>query len=120
MGRARSHTLTAVTNGSGAVTAKSPRLTGTVHSIQYAKTDYADTVDFAITAADRGETIWTEENVTASKTVHPRATVNDTAGTVIGDVYSDVVLTDEQVQIAVTNGGDAKTGVFTVVVIEYG
>jgi hypothetical protein len=50
-----------------------------IESIQYVKTDYADGVDFTITAEATTETIWTESNVNAAVIKHPRAATHSTA-----------------------------------------
>ena len=91
-------------------------------SIRYLKTDYADTVDFAITADVTGEGIWTEENVTASATRHPRAATHSTAGAAAlyasegTAVLAPVALGRDRVKIAITNGGNTKAGTVHVTV----
>ncbi len=110
------------TASDGSATAYTPRLSGKVVSIRYIKTDFADTVDFAITADVTGEGIWTEENVTASATRSPRAATHSTAGAAAlyaaggTGVLAPVALGRDRVKIAVTNGGDTKSGAFHVTV----
>lgn len=110
------------TDGSGAATAYSPVLSGKLVSIRYVKTDYADTVDFVITAEDTGETLWSEENVTASATRHPRAATHSTAGAAAlyasgGAAVNDkIALGSDRVKIVLANGGDTKSGAFHITV----
>lgn len=110
------------TASDGSATAYTPYLSGKVISIRYVKTDYADTVDFTVTADVTGEGIWTEENVTASATRHPRAATHSTAGATAlyasggTGVLAPVALGRDRVKIAVANGGDTKTGTFHVTV----
>lgn len=110
------------TASDGSATAYTPYLSGKVISIRYVKTDYADTVDFTVTADVTGEGIWTEENVTASATRHPRAATHSTAGAAAlyasggTAVLAPVALGRDRVKIAVANGGDTKTGTFHVTV----
>lgn len=118
----RRFTISAVTIADGSVTAYSPYLSGAIESIQYVKTDYADTVDFTITAEATGETIWTESNVTAAAIKHPRAAVHSTAGVAAlyaagGTAVQDkVVLARDRVKVVIASGGDTKTGSFIVTV----
>lgn len=110
------------TASNGSATAYTPYLSGKVISIRYLKTDFADTVDFAITADVTGEGLWTEENVTASATRHPRAATHSAAGAAAlyasggAGVLAPVALGRDRVKIAITNGGDTKTGAFHVTV----
>ena len=53
---------------SGNATVKSPRVSGKVHSIRYEKIDFADGVDFTVTADAAGDTIWAQSNVNAAAT----------------------------------------------------
>ena len=120
---AERHVVQAVTAANGSVTAYSPVVTGRIASIRYVKSDsggYADTVDFAITAEATGETLWTEENVTASASRAPRQPTHSTAG--VAALYAAtfavldrIVLAKDRVKIAVTNGGDTKAGTFHIV-----
>lgn len=114
--------VTAVTNGSGAATAYTPYLSGYVHSIQYVKTDYADGVDFTITAEANGETIWTESNVNAAAVKAPRQATHTTAG--VASLYASggtavndrIAVSRDRIKIVIAQGGDTKTGKFVVLV----
>lgn len=122
--------VTLTTNSSGSVTGFIPaagnvrdgRLTGRIVTVIYDKTDYADTVDFAIDLEDSGEGVWTEANVTASATRSPRQATHDNVG--VASLYAaagepvegPIVMVQDRLKIAVTNGGDTKVGKFTLVV----
>lgn len=107
---------------SGGATVYTPAIYGHIESIRYVKGDFADTVDFAITAESTGEGIWSEENVTASATRHPRAATHSVAGA--ASLYASggtavngkIALGGDRVKIVVTNAGDGKVGTFHVTV----
>lgn len=110
------------TDGSGDATAYTPYLSGYIHSVQYAKTDFADGVDFTITTETTAQTVWTESNVNAAKVCLPRAATHSTAGVAAlyasgGTAVNDrVVAGRERVKIVVAQGGATKTGTFYVTV----
>jgi hypothetical protein len=118
---AERYVVTVAVDGSGDGTGYTPVVSGRIASIRYVKTDYADGVDFTITAEATGETIWAEENVNASATRAPRAATHSTAGvaaTYDGThaILDDVVLANDRVKIVVASGGVTKTGTFHVLV----
>lgn len=100
----------------------SPYISGFIESIQYLKTDYADGVDFTITAEATGETIWTEADVNSAVIKHPRAPTCTTAG--VASLYASggtavndrIALSRDRVKIAIAQGGNAKTGTFVITV----
>src|SRR5688572_17918422 len=108
----RKFTVPVVTDGSGVAIAYTPFLSGFIESVQYKKTDFADTVDFTITAEATGENIWTESNVTAAATKRPRAPTHSTAG--VASLYASggtavndrIALGRDRVKIAFASGGD--------------
>ncbi len=112
--------VTIVTDAAGAGTGYTEVVNGFVQAIRYVKTDFADGVDFVITAEGSGILIWDEDNVNASKTVHPRTGTCDTAGAAslyaaAGEPVETVIpVSNERVKIEVASGGDTKTGVFHV------
>lgn len=114
--------VTAVTNGSGAATAYTPYLSGYVHSVQYVKTDYADGVDFTITAEANGETIWTQSDVNAAAVKAPRQATHSTAGVAAlyasgGTAINDrVAVSRDRIKIVIAQGGDTKTGKFVFLI----
>lgn len=100
----------------------SPVLSGKIVSIRYVKTDFADGVDFAVTAEDSGETIWAEEDVNASATRHPRAATHTTAGAASNydgsshAVLAKIALSQERIKIVVADGGNETSGTFHITV----
>lgn len=109
-------------DASGDATAYSPVLSGSLISFRYVKDDFADGVDFTITAEDTGETLWAESNVNASATRHPRAATHSTAGA--ASLYASggtavngkIALSQDRVKIVVASGGNATSGTFHITV----
>lgn len=116
----RKYSVAVTTASDGTVTAYSPTVRGRLEAISYVKTDYADTVDFTITAEDTGDGLWNQSNVTASATVRPRAATHTTAGvaaTLDGTVAAlDKIALNTRVKIVLAQGGNAKTGTFLIYV----
>jgi hypothetical protein len=116
----RKHTVSVTSIADGSATAYSPYISGYIESIQYVKTDYADGVDFTITAEATGETIWTEENVNAAVIKHTRAATHSTAGAAalyaaLGEAVNDrVALGRDRVKIVLAQAGNVKTGSFVI------
>lgn len=110
------------TAADGSATAYSPYLSGYLAQIVYAKTDYANGVDFTITAEATGETLWTESDVNASVSKSPRAATHSTAGVAAlyaaaGTAVNDrIALARDRVKIVLAQGGNVKTGTFHIVV----
>ena len=109
-------------DASGDAEEYSPHLSGNLVSIRYVKDDYDDGVDFVITAEDTGETLWSEDDVNASATRHPRAATHSTdgaaslyaaAGAAVNDKIS---LSQDRVKIVVAAGGNATSGTFHITV----
>jgi len=113
---AERHTVAITTASGGTATGYTPPVSGKVISIRYVKTDFDDTADFTITGEDTGMNIWTELNVTASKTCVPRQATHDTAGVATlyaaagAAVLDHIVLAKERVKIAIAQGGNTKSG----------
>lgn len=113
--------IAVTSDASGDATVYSGRTyNGYLHSIIYTKDDFADTVDFTITT-ESNINLWTEANVTASKTVHPRAASHSAAGvaaTYDGTraVLVPVAIAGERIKVVVANAGNATSGTFTVFV----
>ena len=105
----------------GSATAYSPVLSGNISTIRYVKESFSNGVDFVITAEATGETIWSEENVNASKTVAPRQAVHTTAGVAALfaagglPVLDKIALFADRVKIVIAEGGDTHTGTFHIV-----
>jgi hypothetical protein len=121
MGYAEAHTVAITTAGGGTATGYTPVVSGRIAAVIYTKTDFANGVDFTITSEGTGQTIWTESDVNASKTVAPRQASHTTVG--VAATYDGtraalvpVVVANERVKIAIAQGGATKTGSFVVIV----
>lgn len=118
----RRFVVPAVVASDGTGTFYSPYLSGNIEAIQYVKTDYADGVDFTITAEATTETIWTESNVNAAVIKHPRAATHSTLGAAAlyaaagTAVNGKVSLSRDRVKIAIAQGGTSTTGAFHITV----
>lgn len=114
--------VTVTTAADGSATAYTPYLSGYLSACHYIKTDYADGVDFTITAEATGETIWTESNVNAAAVRAPRQAVHSTAGVASlfaagGTAVQDLIaLGRDRIKIVLAAGGNAKTGKFIFLV----
>lgn len=114
--------VTVTTDGAGNATAYSPRISGEIHSIHYVKTDFANGVDFAITAEATGENLWTENDVNASAVRYPRQATHSNAG--VASLYAAAgtavqaraAVGNDRVKIVVSSGGATKTGTFHILV----
>lgn len=121
MSYAQRHVVSVTTIADGSATAYSPVVTGKLSQIRYVKTDFADGVDFTITAEATGETIWTDTNINASETVAPRQPTHDTAGAAAvyagggSAVLDKIALANDRVKIVIASGGDTKTGTFHII-----
>jgi hypothetical protein len=118
----RKFVVPVTTASDGSATAYSPYLSGYLHQIQYVKTDFADGVDFTITADATTETLWSESNVNAAAIRAPRQATHSTAGVASlyaagGTAIQDrIALSRDRVKIVIAQGGSVKTGSFTILV----
>lgn len=115
----KSVTITTDSSGDGTGYISVPH--GLVLSLHYAKTDYADGVDFTITVEATGEGLWTEVNVNAAKSVYPRVAVSDQVGGGVtfdgtNEIYEPIAVASDRIKIVVGSGGDTKSGTFTAVI----
>lgn len=117
------HAVTVTTASDGSATAYTDKaVTGAVLSIQYVKVDFADGVDFTITAETTGRGLWTDTNINASEVVSPRAPIHDATGAALlyaggGAPVSDYIhVANERIKIIIASGGDAKVGTFYITV----
>lgn len=118
----RKFTVQADVASDGTGTFYSPYLSGFVEAIQYVKDDFADGVDFTITADATGETIWTESNVNAAVIKHPRAATHSTAG--VASLYASggtavndrICLSRDRVKVAIASGGTSTSGTFVITI----
>lgn len=122
MSHVQTFSVAVETDADGAAEAYSPQIGGMLSQIRYVKTDFADGVDFTITAEDTGETLWTESDVNASKTVAPRQATHSTSGVAAlyaggGSAVNDMIAVSGRIKIVIASGGDTKAGTFHFVTI---
>lgn len=116
------HVVSVTTDASGDATSYSPVITGKISAIIYVKTDFADGVDFTITAEATGETIWAQTDVNAAAKVAPRQATHSTAGVAAlyaaggAAVLDHICLAQDRVKIVVAQGGNVTSGAFHIVV----
>ena len=108
-------TVELTTSSGGAVTEYIEAGHWYINSIVYTKTDFTDGVDFVVTGEDSGVAIWSQDDVNASVEVRPRAATHSTAGVAANyaatfPVNDRILIANERIKIAITNGGSAKTG----------
>ena len=119
---AKRHSVALTTDASGDATGYTNAVNGRIHTVRYAKTDFADGVDFTVTLESTGETVWAESDVNASATRAPRQATHGTDGTAslyaaTGEpVEGFIVAADDRIKIVVASGGNAKSGTFHFVV----
>jgi hypothetical protein len=101
----------------------SPVLSGKLVSVRYIKDDFAgDDLAFTLTAEASGETLWAEEDVTASATRYPRAATQGTDGADAlyasegVEVLGQIALSQDRVKIVVAGAGDETSGTFHITV----
>jgi hypothetical protein len=114
--------VTVTTASDGTATAYTDQINGLISQIRYVKTDFANGVDFTITAEATGETLWAENDVNASATRAPRQATHSTAGVAslyaaAGQAVNDMIAVSGRVKIVIASGGDTKTGTFYVTTI---
>lgn len=104
------------TAADGSATAYSSRVSGKVHAIVYEKLDFADGVDFTVTAEKTAEQIWAETNVNAAGSRYPRAATHTTAGAASLYAAGGVAVLDkpaianDRFKVVIAQGGNAKQG----------
>lgn len=113
---------TVTTASDGSATAYSPYLSGKILSIQYVKTDFADGVDFTITAEANGQSIWAESDVNAAVTKAPRLATHSVAGVAAlyaaagTGVFAQIALGRDRIKYVIAQGGNVKTGKFVALI----
>lgn len=115
------HVVTLTTDASGDATGYTPNVTGRVLGIRYVKTDFANGVDFTVTAEATGEAILTLTDQNASGTFYPRQQVHGATGTGLTfdgtrTVQEPLAVANDRVKIVVAQGGNVKTGTVHVVI----
>ena len=113
------------TAADGSATAYTPRLSGVLHAVHYVPdgtTPFDNTADFTITSEATGQSLVARTNVSAAFVANPRVPTADAAGTAAlfaagGTAVQDkIALGNDRVKIVIAQGGNAKVGVFHVLV----
>lgn len=121
----RRYRVPVTTASDGTATAYTPRLSGKVAQIEYVKdgsNGFANGVDFTITGEATGIGLWTESDVNASAVRAPRLPTHSQVGAAAlyasggVAVLAPIALASDRVKIAIAQGGNAKVGVFHVLV----
>ena len=118
----RNFTIPLTTNSGGAVTAYSSYFSGYIDAVQYVKTDFADGVDFTVTADETGEAILSLTDQNTATKLSPRAATHSTAGVAAlyaggGTAVNDrIALGRDRVKVVIAQGGNVKTGSVIVTV----
>ena len=108
-------TVNVTTDDQGDAVAYSPQCNGLVRTVEYVKptSDGLDVAtDIDIIADVSGAVIWTNDDLSASKVIHPLAPAQDNTGADIAGAYAPICLADERIKITVANGGDTLSGQF--------
>ncbi len=120
---AERHSITFTTHTSaGTVTAYTDKeVTGRILQIQYVKDDLADGSTITLTGNTTGVPIMAITGMNASATHLPRRALTDQDGAAItydqtAAVHEAVVLVQEKVKLAISSGGNSKSGEFIITV----
>jgi len=108
-------TVNVTTDDQGDAVAYSPQCNGLVRTVEYVKPtsgglDAATDID--IIADVSGAVIWTNDDLSDSKVIHPLAQAQDNTGADIVGAYAPICLADERIKITVANGGNTLSGQF--------
>jgi hypothetical protein len=120
--QAERHVVTLTTAADGSATGYTPVVSGRVLGVRYVKTDFANGVDFTITAEATGESILSLTDQNASGSFYPRVPTCSTAGAAAlyaaaGAAVNDhVCVANDRVKVVVAQGGDTKTGAVHVII----
>lgn len=112
-------TVNVTTDDQGDAVAYSPQCNGLVRTVEYVKPQSGGldaATDIDIIADVSGAVIWTNDDLSTSKVIHPLAQAQDNTGADIVGAYAPICLADERIKITVANGGNTLSGqfVFTI------
>lgn len=110
----QAESVTATTAPDGSATVYTAVIRGRVLAVRYTKVDFADGVDFTITTEESLQNVWVDTNINASETVSPKLLNDGTDGADLTAIYDHVRAFNERIKIVIAQGGNAKTGIFTV------
>lgn len=112
-------TVNVTTDDQGDAVAYSPQCNGLVRTVEYVKPTLGGldaATDIDIIADVSGAVIWTNDDLSDSKVIHPLAPAQDNTGADIVGAYAPICLADERIKITVASGGNTLSGqfVFTI------
>lgn len=121
------HTVVVTTGASdGKGSGYTPVINGRILNVIYVKGEsavaYTDGVDVDVTTEDTALSILNKDNLDTSATFAPRQAIHSITGAAAlyaseGEAVTDFIyVANERLKIAVENGGNSKTGTFTVIV----
>lgn len=118
---AERHVIPVTTASDGSATVYSPVITGRVLGIRYVKDSFDNGHDFTVTLEATGEAIMVGTDVNASASFYPRVGMTDATGaaaTFDGTrlLREPVLVAGDRVKIVVAQGGNAKAGVYHVII----
>jgi len=110
--------VTLTTNSSGAATGYTPPVNGFLLKASYIKVDFADGIDFTITAETNALPILARTDQNTAAIFNPREATHDVLGAAslyaaAGEPVEGLIpLANERIKVVVAQGGDTKTGTF--------
>lgn len=112
------HTVEVETDASGDFVGYTDAITGLLNRIQYVKDDLDSGTDIAITIEDTGESLWVQNNVSASAVVAPRIPTHISSGA--GALYAaggatvndKIAIAKSRIKVVIAEGGNVKSGTF--------
>jgi len=118
MSYAELHTVTVTTATSGAGTGYTPVVTGKIALVKYAKATggLASTSDLDVTTEVSAQTVWSATNINATTEQRPVAVAQLPSGVDSSLTEVPIYAAQERIQITVAQGGNTKSGAFTVIV----
>lgn len=112
----KTYQIDITTDGTGAAAVQTAEdIVGFVDTIRYVKGNFSDGVDFTVINKTTGETIWAQNDVNASTTVHPRKQVHTIAGVAAEwatgiPALEPISIGGSKIEVQVGSGGAAKVG----------
>lgn len=109
-------------NATGDATVYSPPVYGSLISIRYVKTDFANGVTFLVTLETTGETVWSEAAVNASASRYPRAAtagITGAAALYAGGgtaVNGRIAIGGDRIKTVVSAGGVSTSGTLHITI----
>lgn len=104
-----------VTDSQGAGTAWLGPVTGELVELSYTRVNYEPGAGMTVVSERTGRTIWSETSLAASKTVAVTASVTNSSGATLNNMFATYLAVEDRLIISVTGGGSSRMGVFRAV-----